>query len=81
MLLFESGDTEVFKAATNKLFVSNGKQIDSHILMLDMLHSYMSVVYTYHRRGVFQKILVWLLFFVDLCSQKTYKRHWTTVEE
>ena len=55
ILLFESGDTEVFKAATNKLFVSNGKQIDSHILMLDMLHSYMSVVYTYHRRGVFQK--------------------------
>ena len=55
MLLFESGDTEVFKAASNKLFVSNGKQIDSHILMLDMLHSYMSAVYTYHRRGVFQK--------------------------
>ena len=47
MLLFENGDTEVFKAARNKLFASNGKQIDSHTLMLDMLHSYMSVVYTY----------------------------------
>ena len=42
--------------------------------MLDMLHSNMSVVCTCHNdcRGVFREkfFLVWLLFFVDLCSQK-----------
>ena len=48
MLFFESGDTEVFKADRSKLFASNKRQIDNHTLMLDMLHSYMSVVYTYH---------------------------------
>ena len=43
--------------------------------MLDMLHSNMSVVCTYHCRGVFHEkyFLVWLLFFVDLCSQKVGK--------
>ena len=46
MLLIERGDTEPFKAARNKLFASNGKQIDNHTLILDMLHSYMSVVCT-----------------------------------
>ena len=56
MLFFESGDTEVFKADRNKLFASNKRQIDNHILMLDMLHSYMSVVCTYHCRGVFKKV-------------------------
>ena len=56
MLFFERGDTEVFKAARNKLFASNEKQIDNHTLVLDMLHTYMSVVYTYryHCRGVFK---------------------------
>ena len=56
MLLFESGDTGVFKAVRNKLFASNKRQIDNHTLMLDMLHSYMSVVCTYHCRGVFKKV-------------------------
>ena len=56
MLFFESGDTEVFKADRNKLFASNKRQIDNHILMLDMLHSYMSVVCTYHCRSVFEKV-------------------------
>ena len=44
--------TGVFKATKNKLFASNEKQIDNCTLMLDMPHSYMSVVYTYHCRGV-----------------------------
>ena len=72
MLFFKSKDTEVFKADRNKLFASNEKQTDNHTLMLDMLHSNMSVVCTYHCRGVFREkyLLVWLLFFVDLCSQK-----------
>ena len=52
----ESGDTDIPKADRNKLFTSNKKQIDNHALMLDMLHSYMSVVYTYHCRGVFKNI-------------------------
>ena len=54
MLFFERGDTEVFKAARNKLFVRNEKQIDNNTLVLDMLHTYMSVVYTYHCRDVFK---------------------------
>ena len=63
MLFFESGDTEVFKADRSKLFASNKRQIDNHTLMLDMLHSNMSVVCTYHYRGVFHEkyFLVWLL--------------------
>ena len=56
MLFFESEDTEVFKAGRNKLFARNEKQTDNHTLMLDMLHSNMSVVCTYHCRGVFKKI-------------------------
>ena len=56
MLFFESGDTEVFKADRSKLFASNKRQIDNHTLMLDMLHSYMSVVCIYHCRGVFKKV-------------------------
>ena len=52
VLFFERGDTEAFKAAWNKLFASNEKQIDNYTLILDMLHSYMSVVCTYHCRGV-----------------------------
>ena len=72
MLFFESKDTEVFEASRYKLFARNEKQTDNHTLMLDMLHSNMSVVCTYHCRGVFHEkyFLVWLLFFVDLCSQK-----------
>ena len=56
MLFFESEDTEVFKADRNKLFASDEKQIDNHTLMLDMLHSNMSVVCTYHCKGVFKNI-------------------------
>ena len=56
ILFFESGDAEVFKADKSKLFASNKRQIDNHTLMLDMLHSYMSVVCTYHCRGVFKKV-------------------------
>ena len=54
---FLSEDREVFKADRNKLFASNEKQTDNHTLMLDMLHSNMSVVCTYHCRGVFKNIL------------------------
>ena len=72
MLFFEGRDTEVFKAARNKLFVSNENRDDNHTFMLDMLHWYMLIVYAYHYRGVFKIFLVWLLFFVDLCSQKSY---------
>ena len=56
ILFFESGDAEVFKADKSKLFASNNRQIDNHTLMLDMLHSYMSIVCTYHYRGVFKKV-------------------------
>ena len=56
MLLFESGDTEVVKADRNKLFASDKRQINNHTLMLDILHSYMSVVCTFHCRGLFKKI-------------------------
>ena len=56
MLLFESGDTGVFKTDRNKLFANNKRLIDNHTLILDMLHSYMSVVCTYHCRGVFEKV-------------------------
>ena len=55
MLFFESEDTEVFKAGRNKLFARNEKQTDNHTLMLDMLHSNMSVVCTYHCRDVFHE--------------------------
>ena len=65
MPFFESKDAEVFKADINKLFASNEKQTDHHTLMLDMLHSNMSVVCTYHCR-----CLSWKIFFggaVVLC--------------
>ena len=55
MVFFESKDTEVFEAGRNKLFARNEKQTDNHTLMLDMLHSNMSVVCTYHCRGVFHE--------------------------
>ena len=45
-----------FKADRNKLFASNEKQTDNHTSMLDMLHSNMSVVCTYHCRGVFHEL-------------------------
>ena len=61
MFFFESGDTEVFKADRSKLFASNKRQIDNHTLMLDMLHSYMSVVCTYHCRGVFKKVFFFFI--------------------
>ena len=54
-----SEDTEVFKADRNKLFASNEKQTDNHTLMLDMLHSNMSVVCTYYCRGVF--LVLWFV--------------------
>ena len=62
MLFFKSGDTEVFKAVRNKLFASDKKQINSHTLMLDMLHSYMLVGCTYYCRGVLK------IFFCGCCS-------------
>ena len=55
MLFLESGDAEVFKADRNKLFANNEKQIDNHTLVLDRLHSYMSVVCKNHCRGVFRR--------------------------
>ena len=55
MLFFESEDTDVFKADRNKLFASNEKLTDNHTLMLDMLHSNISVVRTYHCRGVLKR--------------------------
>ena len=80
MLFYDSRDTEILKATRNKLFASNEKQIDNQTLTLDMLHSCMYVMYTYYCRGVFKKyFLVWMLFFVDLCSQKSYLRHWTSI--
>ena len=56
LLFFESGDTEVFKADSCKPFASNKRQIDNHTLMLDIIHSYMSVVCSYHCRGVFKNV-------------------------
>ena len=70
MPFFESGDTEVFKAVQNKLFASTEEQIDSHTLMLDMLHSCTSVVCTYRCRVFLKNTFVWLLFFDDLCRKK-----------
>ena len=58
MPFFEMGDTEVLKGARNNLIASNKQQIDNQTLVLNMLHSYMSVVYIYHCRGVFKKT-VW----------------------
>ena len=68
-------DTEVFKADRNKLFASNEKQTDNHTLMLDMLHSNMSVVCTYHYRGVFHEkyFLVWLLSLSIFVAKKAGK--------
>ena len=73
-LLFESNDTEVFKADRNKLFASNEKQIDNDTLIIDVLRLNLSVVCTYHCRDVFKKnFLVWLLFSVDLVAKKATK--------
>ena len=49
-------DAGVFKADRKRPFASNKRLIDNHILILDMLYSYMSVVCTYHCRGVFKKV-------------------------
>ena len=46
------------------MFASNEKQTDSHTLMLDMLHSNMSVVCTYHCRGVLHE----KYFYCGCCS-------------
>ena len=88
LLFLESRNTEILNAAGNKLFVSNEKHIDNHTIMLDMLYSYMSVVYTYHCRGVFKSIFwygcCYLLIFVAkkatkgselqfLCTQGTFQ--------
>ena len=53
---FFKGDMEVFKAARNKLFATNEKQINNYTLTLDTLHSCMSVLYTYQWRGVLRNI-------------------------
>ena len=63
MLFSESKDTDVFKADRNELFASNEKQIDSHTLMLVMLHSNMSILCTYLYIGAFKKI-----FWCGFCS-------------
>ena len=63
MLFSESKDTDVFKADRNKPFASNEKQIDSHTLMLVMLHSNRSVLCTYLYIGAFKKI-----FWCGFCS-------------
>ena len=39
-----------------KIVNAKNKKIDNHTLLLDMLHSYMSVVCTYHCRGAFKKV-------------------------
>ena len=62
MFFFESGDTEVFKADRSKLFASNKRKIDNLTLMLDILPSYMSVVCTYHCRGVFKKVFFFFFY-------------------
>ena len=49
-------DAGVFKADRKRPFESNKRLIDNHILIIDMLHSYMSVVCTHHCRGVFKKV-------------------------
>ena len=58
MLFFESGDTEVLKLIEISCFqVIKGKlTVRLTIRLLDMLHSYMSVMCTYHCRGVFKKV-------------------------
>ena len=74
MFFFNSEDTEVFNANRNKLFASNEKQINNHTLALDLLYLYMSVVCTYHCRGVLKNIF-WCSYcsgFVDLCGQKSW---------
>ena len=52
----KGGIQKFFKADRNKLFASNEKQIDNHTSMLDMLHSYMSVLCVYHCIGVSKRI-------------------------
>ena len=49
----------------NKLFARNEKKIDNHTLMLDMIHSYISIVYTHHWRAVFKNV-----FWYGCCSLK-----------
>ena len=60
MLFFESGDTEVLKLIEiSCLQVIKGKlTVRLTIRLLDMLHSYMSVMCTYHCRGVFKKNVI-----------------------
>ena len=55
-VFFEREDTEVFIADRNELFASNERQTDNHTLMLDMPHLNISVVCTYHCRGVLKNI-------------------------
>ena len=63
ILLFQRGDTEAFKAARNKLFACNEKQIDNHTLVLDMLYSYMSVVLP-----TIEEVTLKLFFWCGCCS-------------
>ena len=74
ILVFESEDIEVFKADRNKLVASNEKQTEKFTSLLDMLPSNMSVVCIYRCKGVCHEkyFLVWLLFFLDLRSQKSW---------
>ena len=59
------------------LQVRNSKLII--IIMLHIIHSYMLVYITTIVEVSLKYFLVWLLFFVDLCSQKSYLSHWTSI--
>ena len=71
MPFFESEGTDVLKAARIKLFASNELQIDNYTLMLDMLNSYMSVVCTYHCRGVFRNTFLYSCCFLFVAKKVT----------
>ena len=78
MLFFEREIQKFLKLLEiSCLQVRNSKLII--IIMLHILHSYMLVCITTIVEVSFKIFLVWLLFFVDLCSQKSYLSHWTSI--
>ena len=80
ILFFETRDAGVFKDDRNKLFASNKKQINNHTLCLTCFiytcHLYIPTTVVVSLKRFF---LVWLLFFVNLCGQKSCWRHWTSI--
>ena len=73
MLFVENEDTEAFKADRNKLFVSDEKQIDNYTISFDNCFTCTCQLCVPTIVVVSLKIfLVWLLFFVGLCSQNSY---------